>query len=80
MLVLPLPMQNRKRSACDVKGSSATHAGIVPNVTDTGCQTHYTGNGESSEVDRRTRDRTVSGSIPGRNGGSILFSSVSFLC
>ena len=72
--------RTEKRSACDVKGTSATHAGIVPNVTDTGCQTQHTGSGDSLVVGRRTRDRKVSGSIPGRNGGRIFFSSVNFLC
>ena len=36
--------------------------------------------GDSSEVERRTRDRKVSGSSPGRNGGRIFFSRVSILC
>ena len=36
--------------------------------------------GGSSVVERRTRDRNVSGSKPGRSGGRIYFSGVNFLC
>ena len=36
--------------------------------------------GGSSVVERRIRDRNVSGSKPGRSGGRIYFSGVSFLC
>ena len=31
-------------------------------------------------LERRTRDRKVSGSSPGRSGGKILFSKFNFLC
>ena len=36
-----LPMKNRKRSVHDVLDSSASHADLVHNVTDTDCQTQY---------------------------------------
>ena len=35
MLVRSLPMKNRKRLTHDVKGTSATYAGLVYDVTDT---------------------------------------------
>ena len=39
------------------------------------------GSGDSSVVERRTRDRKVAGSSPRRNGGGrIVFSRVNFLC
>ena len=42
---------------------------------------HNLGSRHSSVVIvRRTRDRKVAGSSPGRSGGSIFFSKVNFLC
>ena len=35
---------------------------------------------ESRMLERRTRDRKVAGSNPGRSGGRIFFSMVNFLC
>ena len=38
------------------------------------------GTGIAQWSERRTRDRKVPGSSPGRSGGRILFSSVNFVC
>ena len=38
------------------------------------------GAGIAQWLERRTRDRNVMGSSPGRSGGRIFFSSVNFLC
>ena len=40
----------------------------------------YRGAGMASVVERRSRDRKVSGSSPGMSGGRIFFSRVTFLC
>ena len=36
--------------------------------------------GDGSVVERRTRDRKVSGSSPSKNGRRISFSRIKFLC
>ena len=43
MLVRSLPMKSRKRLACDVSHTSATHAGHVYDVTDTQYCVHLKG-------------------------------------
>ena len=38
------------------------------------------GNADSSVIERRTPDRKVAGSSPGRSGGRMFFSWASLLC
>ena len=40
----------------------------------------YLGSGDGSVVERRTRDRKVSSSTPGRSGGRVFLSRVNFVC
>ena len=40
----------------------------------------WRGEGITQWLERQARDRKVAGSSPGRSGGRIFFSRVSFLC
>ena len=44
------------------------------------CILQHRGAGIAQWLERRTRDRKVPGSSPGRSGGRIFFSRVNFLC
>ena len=59
---------------------TADHAHLVIYILYTGCISEASGGGDSSVIERRTRDWKVAGSNPCWNGGRIFFSRVDFLC
>ena len=56
------------------------YSGLFNELHKNSCLFYKTGSRDSVLVERRTRDRKVAGSDPGRSGGRIFFLRVKFVC